>query len=107
MIATSAFEVFSGSDLQEKPIEGTSTCASIWQVAFLPENRKCFEGSSCETNSPVAIQTILKLIRAGVATESKAGQPGWSTTGRSRISSVTDLPSGVTLRQLSGTGTTQ
>jgi hypothetical protein len=33
MMAKSDCGVFSGSDFHEKPIDGTSTCASIWHVA--------------------------------------------------------------------------
>ena len=39
-------------------------------------NRKCLEESSFFTGSPVDFQTILKVIRAGVAIESSAGQRG-------------------------------
>jgi hypothetical protein len=66
----------SGSDFHEKLIEGTSTSASNWHVARVPVNRKCFEESSYFTGSPVDFQTILNVIRAGVATESSAGQRG-------------------------------
>jgi len=38
--------------------------------------RKFLEGSSYFTGSPVDFQTILKVIRAGVAIESNAGQRG-------------------------------
>ena len=70
-------------------------------------NRKCLEGSSYFTGSPLDIQTILKLILAGVAMESSAGQRGWSTTETFFISGVNVLPSGLTVRHRSGTGTTQ
>src|SRR5713226_5753968 len=72
MIATSAFDVLSGSDFHEKPIEGTSTSASNWHEARVPVNRKRLEESSYFTGSPVDFQTILKVIRAGVAIV-----PGW------------------------------
>src|SRR5271169_4708336 len=107
MMAKSLFEVLSGSDFHEKPMEGTATSASIWQIARVPVNRKCLEASSYLTGSPVDFQTILKLIRAGVAIESSAGQRGWSTTARLRISSVKVFPSGVMVRPRSGTGTAQ
>src|SRR5271157_1562644 len=101
------FDVFSGSDFQEKPAAGTSTSASIWHQARLPMNRKCLAGSSYFTGSPVDFHTILKVIRAGVAIESTAGQRGWSTTGTFRISRVKVFPSALTVRPCSGTGTTQ
>src|SRR5881396_2729231 len=41
--------------------------------------RKCLEGSSYFTGSPVVFQTILKIMLAGVAMDSRAGQRGWST----------------------------
>jgi hypothetical protein len=105
--AKSHFEVFSGSDFHENPIEGTSTSASIWHAARVPVNRKCLAESSYFTASPVDFQTILKVMRAGVATESSAGQRGWSTTETLRISSVKVLPSGLMVSPRSGTGTTQ
>jgi hypothetical protein len=107
MIAKSDLEVLSGSDFHEKPIEGTCTSASIWHVARAPVNRKCFPASSYLTGSPVDFQIILKFIRAGVALASKAGHRGWSTTATFSISNVTVFPSGLMLRPLSGTGTTQ
>jgi len=76
MIAKSHFEVLRGSDFHEKPMDGTSTAASIWHVARVPVNRKCLAASSYFTGSPVDFQTILKVIRAGVAIESSAGQRG-------------------------------
>jgi len=88
-------------------MEGTSTCASSWQLARVPINRKCFEASSYFTGSPVDFQTILKLMRAWVAIESKAGHRGWSTTATFCISSVKVLPLSLILRPLFGTGTTQ
>ena len=75
-MAKSHFDVFSGSDFHEKPIDGTSTSASIWHVARVPVNRKCLEASSYFTGSPFDFQTILNVIRAGVAIESSAGQRG-------------------------------
>jgi hypothetical protein len=33
------FDVSSGSDFREKPMEGTSTCASNWHVALVPVTR--------------------------------------------------------------------
>jgi len=57
-------------------MDGTSTSASIWQVARVPVKRKCLEASSYFAGSPFDFQIILKLIRAGVATESNAGQRG-------------------------------
>jgi hypothetical protein len=42
----------------------------------VPVKRKCLAGSSYFTDSPVDLQTILKFMRAGVAMESRAGQPG-------------------------------
>ena len=107
MIATSAFDVLSGSDFHEKPIEGTSTSASNWHEARVPVNRKRLEESSYFTDSPVDFQTILKVIRAGVAIESSAGQRGWSTTGTFCISNVNVFSSGLIVRPRSGTGTTQ
>src|SRR5580698_8652455 len=107
MIAKSAFEVLSASDFHENPIDGTSTSASSWQVARVPVNRKCLEASSYFTGSPVDFQTILKLMRAGVATESKAGHRGWSTTATFCIFSVKVLPPSLILRPLFGRGTTQ
>src|SRR5271166_6072437 len=107
MMAKSLFEVVSGSDFHEKPMEGTATSASIWHVARVPVNRKCLEVSSYFTGSPVDFQTILKLIRAGVAIESSAGHRGWSTTATSCISRVNVFPSGLMLRPPFGTGTTQ
>jgi|SRR5580698_7761284 hypothetical protein len=107
MIAKSAFEVLGASDFHENPIDGTSTSASSWQVARVPVNRKCLEASSYFTGSPVDFQTILKFIRAGVASESSAGHRGWSTTATLCISNVNVLPSGLILRPLFGTGTTQ
>jgi hypothetical protein len=65
------------------------------------------EASSYFTGSPVDFQTILKLIRAGVAIESSAGQRGWSTTATFCISKVKVPPSGLMLRPGWGTGTTQ
>jgi hypothetical protein len=38
--------------------------------------RKCLDESSNFTAPPVDFQTILKVIRAGVAIESSAGQRG-------------------------------
>ena len=76
MTAKSDFDVFNGSDFHEKPIEGTSTCASAWHEARVPMNRKCLDGSSYLTDSSVDFQTILNVIRAGVAIESNAGQRG-------------------------------
>lgn len=99
--------MFSGSDFHENPIDGTSTCASIWHVARVPVKRKCLPASSYFAGSPVDFQTILKLMRAGVATESNAGQRGWSTTATFCISSVKVFPSALILKPLSGTGTTQ
>src|SRR5229473_791404 len=61
MMAKSAFDVFSGPDFHEKPMEGTSTSASSWQEARVPMNRKCMEGSSYFMGSPVDFQTILKV----------------------------------------------
>jgi hypothetical protein len=49
----------------------------------------------------------LKLMRAWVAIESKAGHRGWSTTATFCISSVKVLPLSLILRPLFGTGTTQ
>src|SRR5262249_51272161 len=63
-------------------------------------------GSWIFSGSPVDFQTILKLMRAGVARESSAGQRGWSTTGTSRISRVKVLASVLMVRPGSGTGTT-
>jgi hypothetical protein len=57
-------------------MEGTSTCASIWQVAWVSVNRKCLAVSSYFVGSPFDFQTILKVIRAGVAIESNAGHFG-------------------------------
>ena len=79
-MAKSHFEVFSGSDFHEKPMDGTSTSASIWHVARVPVNRKCLAASSYFAGRPVDFQTILKVIRAGVVIEFRAGQRGWSTT---------------------------
>src|SRR5277367_1408547 len=107
MIAKSHFDVASGSDFHENPIEGTSTSASIWQMARVPVKRKCFAASSYFTGSPVDLQIILKFIRAGVATESNVGQRGWSTTETFFISRVKVLPSGLIVSELFGTGTTQ
>ena len=76
MMAKSALDVASESDFQEKPIDGTSTWASSWHDARVPVNRKCLAGSSNLIDSPVDFQTILKVIRAGVAMESNAGQRG-------------------------------
>jgi hypothetical protein len=45
MIANAAEEVASGSDFHENPIEGTSTCASIWYTARVPSNRNCLAAS--------------------------------------------------------------
>ena len=45
IIANAAEEVASGSDFHENPIEGTSTCASIWQTARVPSNRNCLAAS--------------------------------------------------------------
>jgi len=42
----------------------------------VPMKRKCLDGSSYLTGSPVDFQTILNVIRAGVAIESNAGQRG-------------------------------
>ena len=70
------FDVSRGSDFQEKPIEGTSTCASSWHKARVPVNRKCLAASSYFAGSPVDFQTILNDIRAEVAIESSAGQRG-------------------------------
>src|ERR1700722_15833580 len=106
-MAKSHRDVFNGSDLHEKPISGTSTCASSWHEARVPVNRKCLEGSSKFTGSPVDFQTILNVIRAGVASESKAGQRGWSTTGTFCISRVKAFPSGLIVKARSATGTTQ
>jgi hypothetical protein len=69
--------------------------------------RKCLDVSSYFTGSPVDFQTILKVIRAGVAIESNAGQRGWSTTGTFCISSVKVFPSALIVKPRSGTGTTQ
>src|SRR5580658_902612 len=107
MMATSHTDVFSGSDFQEKSIEGTSTWASNWHEARVPVKRKCLDGSSYFAGSPVDFHTILKDIRAGVAMESNAGQRGWSTTATFCISSVNVFPSGLMVRPRSGTGTTQ
>src|SRR5580698_4171523 len=106
-MAKPAFDVFSGSDFHENPINGTSISASSWHVARAPVKRKCLEASSYFTGSPVDFQTILKFIRAGVAIESSAGHRGWSTTATLCISNVNVLPSGLILRPLFGTGTTQ
>lgn len=76
MMAKSHLDVLSGSDFHEKSIDGTSTSASIWHVARVPVNRKCLEASSYFAGSPVDFQTILKVILAGVAIESSAGQRG-------------------------------
>lgn len=76
MMAKPHFDVLSGSDFHEKPVDGTSTTASIWHVARVPVNRKCLAESAYFTGSPVDFQTILKVIRAGVAIESRAGQRG-------------------------------
>ncbi len=76
MIAKAELDVSNGSDFHEKPIDGTETCASSWHDARVPVNLKCLEGSSYFTGSPVDFQTILKVIRAGVAIESSAGQRG-------------------------------
>ena len=70
-------------------------------------NRKCLDGSSYFTGSPVDFQTILNVIRAGVAIESNAGQRGWSTTERFCISNVKVFPSGLIVRPFFRTGTTQ
>src|SRR5438132_10172637 len=107
MTAKSAFDVSRGPDFQEKPMDGTSTSASSWHAARVPMNLKCFEGSSYFTGSPVDFQTILKVIRAGAAIESSAGQRGWSTTGTFCISSVKVFPSAPIVKPRSGTGTTQ
>jgi len=107
MIATSHFDVSIGSDFHEKASEGTSISASTWQEALVPVKRKCFDWSSYFTASPVDFQTILNVIRAGVATESSAGHRGWSTTATSFISSVKVFPSGLIVSPRSGTGTTQ
>src|ERR1700751_3706232 len=106
-MAKSDFDVLSGSDFHEKPMEGTSTWASSWQEARVPVTRKCREGSSYFTGSPVDFQTILKVMRAGVAMESSAGQRGWSTTETSFISRVKVLPSELMVSSPEGTGTTQ
>ncbi len=76
MTAKPDFDVFSGSAFQENPREGTSTCASSWHEARVPMKRKCLDGSSYLTGSPVDFHTILNVIRAGVAIESSAGQRG-------------------------------
>jgi len=76
MIAKLDIDVSIGSDFHEKPIDGTSTVASSWHDARVPVNRKCLLGSSYLMGSPVDFQTILKVIRAGVAIESSAGQRG-------------------------------
>ena len=57
MMAKSDFDAFSGSDFHEKPMDGTSTSTSIWQVARVPVNRKCLVASSYSTGSPVDFQT--------------------------------------------------
>jgi hypothetical protein len=53
MMAKSHLDVLSGSDFHEKSMDGTSTSASIWHVARVPVNRKCFEASSYFAGSPV------------------------------------------------------
>ena len=75
-MAKSHLDELSGSDFHEKPVEGTATSASSWQEARVPMKRKCFEESSYFTGSPVDFQTILKVMRAGVAIESSAGHSG-------------------------------
>ena len=57
-------------------MDGTSTLASIWQIAWVPVKRKCLVASSYAASSPLDFQTILNDMRAGVATESSAGQRG-------------------------------
>jgi hypothetical protein len=73
MMAKLHFDVANGSDFEEKPREGTSTWASSWHDARVPVNRKCFEASSMLIGWPVDFQTILKVMREGVAMESSAG----------------------------------
>ena len=107
MTAKPALDVSIGSDFQENPVEGTLTSASSWHSARLPVNRNCCDGFSYCTGSPVDLQTILNVIRAGVAIESNAGHLGWSTTGTSFISNVTVFPSALTTTPAAGTGTTQ
>src|SRR5580704_8271188 len=72
MIAKLAADVSIGSDFHANPMEGTLTAASRWHSARVPVNRNCFAGLSYWTGSPVDFQTILKVIRAGVAIESIA-----------------------------------
>lgn len=45
MMAKAALDVFSGSDFHEKPMEGTSTCASSWHV---DQSHPLFELRLCE-----------------------------------------------------------
>ena len=107
MTAKLALDVSIGSDFQENPVEGTWTSASSWHSARVPVNRNCCNGFSYRTGSPVDLQTILNVIRAGVAIESSAGQRGWSTTGTSLISKVIIFRSVLTVTPAAGTGTTQ
>src|SRR5215472_2281936 len=107
MTAKLALDVSIGSDFQENPVEGTWTSASTWHSARVPVNRNCWDGFSYCTGSPVDLQTILNVIRADVAIESRAGHRGWSTTGTPFISSVTVFPSALTATPAAGTGTTQ
>ncbi len=53
MMAKSHFDVFSGSDFHENPMEGTLTYGSNWHEARVPLNRKYLEASSYFTGSPV------------------------------------------------------
>jgi len=107
MMAKPDFDVFRGSDFQEKPIEGISTCASIWHEARVPVKRKCLEASSYLTGSPVDFPVNLKLIRAGVPIASSAGKRGWSITSTFLISTANDIPSALKVRLPAGAGTVQ
>src|SRR5438093_1105863 len=107
MIAKSAFDVLQRIGLPEKADRGhfdlglQLTCGASTCEAEMPARIVIFHGS------PVVFQTILKVMLAGVAMDSRAGQRGWSTTGMFCISSVKVLPSGLMVRPCSGTGTTQ
>jgi hypothetical protein len=75
MMATSHFNVFSGSDSPEEPTGATSTSASSWHEARVPMKRRCLEGSFHGLCGCFR-QTILKVICAEVAIESSAAQRG-------------------------------